>query len=237
MERNLNPVTYGGVASRGQVAVAVDSNRVLRNTYWLLALSLLPTVVGAFAGMQVDWRTLYTEHPIATPLLMIAAMFGSLFVVTALRNSAWGVAALFGFTFICGAVLGPMLTVAAGLRNGTQIVALAGGMTAAIFFAMAAIATVSKRDFSMLGKFLMVGVVLLVVASIANMFFLIPAVSLTISAIAVLVFSLLILFDVQRIIRGGETNYVMATLSLYLDLYNVFVSLLNLLMAFTGERD
>jgi FtsH-binding integral membrane protein len=110
-------------------------------------------------------------------------------------------------------------------------------MTAAIFFAMAAIATVSKRDFSMLGKFLMVGVVLLVVASIANMFFLIPAVSLTISAIAVLVFSLLILFDVQRIVRGGETNYVMATLALYLDLYNIFVSLLNLLMAFTGDRD
>jgi FtsH-binding integral membrane protein len=168
---------------------------------------------------------------------MLAAMLGSLFVVTLLRNSAWGVAALFGFTFIAGLFLAPILTVAAGFRNGGQIVALAGGMTAAIFFAMAALATVVKRDLSFMGKFLFVGVVLLLVASIANVFLLVPALSLTISAIAVLVFSLLILYDVNNIVRGGETNYVMATLNLYLDMYNIFISLLNLLMAFTGDRD
>jgi modulator of FtsH protease len=240
MERKLQPVFTAEQATRprmGETIVVQDQNRVLRNTYWLLALSMLPTVVGAWAGMQFNFIRLFASAPIITPLLMFGLMLGSLFVVTRLRNSAWGVPALFGFTFIAGAMLTPILTVAGQFRNGGQLVALAGGMTAVIFFAMAALATVTKRDFSFMGKFLFVGVILLVVASLANLFFQVPALSLTISAIAVLIFSLYILFDVSNIVRGGETNYISATLSLYLDIYNIFISLLNLLLAFTGQRD
>ena len=246
MERKFEPVMPSGMQQplqdRGMQAVdrgtvVVDQNRVLRNTYWLLGLSLLPTVAGAIAGMSFNFIGLFRAAPIMTPLLMFAVMLGSLFVVTRLRNSAWGVAALFGFTFIAGLMLTPILTVAAGFRNGGQLVALAGGMTAVVFFALAGYATVSKRDFSFLGKFLFVGLILLIVASLANLFFAVPAVSITISAIAVLIFSLYILYDVSNIVHGGETNYVMATLSLYLDIYNLFVSLLNILLAFTGQRD
>jgi FtsH-binding integral membrane protein len=218
-------------------ALAAEPSRVLRNTYWLLALSMLPTVVGAFVGMQLNFIALFKAAPIMTPLLMFGVMIGSLFVVTALRNSAWGVVALLGFTFIAGLMLTPILTVAAGFRNGGQLVALAGGMTAAIFFGMATIATVTKRDFSFLGKFLFIGMILLVVASLANLFFAVPAVSLTISAIAVLIFSAYLLYDISNIVHGGETSYVSATLSVYLSLYNIFISLLNLLLAFSGNRD
>ena len=217
--------------------VAESQNRVLRNTYWLLALSMLPTIAGAWVGMQFNFLALFTARPIAAPLLMFGVMIGALFAVTALRNSAWGVPALFGFTFIAGLMLAPILSVAIGFRNGGQLVGLAGGMTAAIFFAMAAIATVSKRDFSFLGKFLFVGLILLIVASLANLFFQIPAMSVTVSAIAVLIFSLYLLHDVSRIVRGGETNYITATLNLFLDVYNIFISLLNILLVFSGQRD
>jgi FtsH-binding integral membrane protein len=239
MASNLEPITRAGRRVDFPVTgpVALEQNRVLRNTYWLLAISMLPTVAGAFVGMQLNLFGIYAAYPIAAPLLTFALMLGSLFVVTLLRNSAWGVAALLGFTFIAGLALTPILTYAAGFSNGGQIVALAGGMTAAIFFAMASIATVTKRDFSFMGKFLFVGVILLIVASLANLFLQIPAMSLTISAIAVLIFSAYILHDVSRIVHGGETNYVMATLSLFLNVYNIFISLLNLLLAFTGQRE
>jgi modulator of FtsH protease len=240
MEPTFRPVMTSGSAPSLPVqerTLALDPNRVLRNTYWLLALSMLPTVAGAMLGMSLNFIALFKAAPIMTPLLMFGVMIGSLFVVTALRNSSWGVVALLGFTFIAGVMLTPILTVAAGFRNGGQLVALAGGMTSVIFFAMATIATVSKRDFSFLGKFLFVGMILLIVASLANLFFAVPAVSLTISAIAVLIFSLYLLYDVSNIVRGGETNYVTATLGVYLSLYNIFISLLNLLLAFTGQRD
>jgi modulator of FtsH protease len=232
------PIEHGrGTLPPGDSALGVQQNRVLRNTYWLLALSLLPVVAGAFLGSAFNFAALFKAAPIMTPLLMFGAMMGMLFAVSALRNSAWGVAALFGFTFVSGVFLTPILSVAAGFRNGGQLVALAGGMTAAIFFAMAAIATVSKRDFSFLGKFLFIGVILLIVASLGNLFFQVPALSLTISAIAVLLFSAYLLHDISRIVHGGETNYVMATLGVFLSLYNIFVSLLQLLLAFSGERD
>jgi len=234
MNERLQPA-YAGPAAGGEVLA--QRNRVLRNTYWLLALSMLPTIAGAFVGMQFNFIGLFKSAPIVTPLLMFAAMLGSMFVVTLLRNSAWGVIALFGFTFVAGLMLTPILTVAGGVRNGGQLVGLAGAMTAAIFFAMAAIATVTKKDFSFMGKFLFIGLILLIVASLANIFFQIPALSLTVSAIAVLIFSAYILYDVSNIIRGGETNYIMATLSLFLNLYNIFISLLNILLAFTGQRD
>jgi modulator of FtsH protease len=249
MDRKFEPVMTGSQSSRstpfggqfgpmtGQTEVAVDRNRVLRNTYWLLALSLLPTIAGAFVGSQLNLFGLFRAYPIAAPLGMFAVMLGSLFVVTKLRNSAWGVAALFGFTFIAGLMLTPILTVAAGLKNGGQLVGLAAGLTAAIFFAMATIATVTKRDFSFMGKFLFIGLIVLLVASLANIFLAIPALSLTISAVAVLLFSAYLLHDISSIVNGGEANYVMATMNVYLSLYNIFLSLLNLLMAFSGQRD
>jgi len=241
MDRKFEPVMIPGTSTplppQRAETVAVDSHRVLRNTYWLLALSMLPTIAGALAGMQLNFIALFKAAPIMTPLLMFGVMIGSLFVVTRLRDSAWGVLALFGFTFIAGLMLTPILTVAAGFRNGGQLVALSGGLTAAVFFSLAGYASVTKRDFAFLGKFLFVGLVLLIVASLANIFLQIPALSVTISAVAVLIFSLYLLHDLTNIVRGGETNYVMATLNLFLDVYNIFVSLLNLLLIFSGQRD
>jgi len=237
MEPRLQPVFTREPAPQAATTVAETQNRVLRNTYWLLALSMLPTVGGAWVGMQMNFAALFAASPIMAPLLMFGVMIGALFGVTALRNSAWGVPALFGFTFIAGLMLAPILSVAGGFRNGGQLVALAGGMTAAIFLAMAGIASITKRDFSFLGKFLFVGLIVLVVASLANLFFQVPAVSLTISAVAVLLFSMFLLHDVSRIVRCGETNYITATLNLFLDVYNIFISLLNLLLAFSGQRD
>ena len=216
--------------------LALKQNKVLRNTYMMLALTMIPTVIGAFAGMSTNFSFM-AQYPIMAPLLMFGAMMGMLFAVTALRNSVWGIAALLGFTLLAGVFLGPILQVALHLKNGAQLIGLAAGGTGIIFFSLATIATVTKKDFSFMGKFLFIGLILLIVASLANLFFQIPALSLTISSIAVLIFSAYILFDVSRIVHGGETNYVMATLGLFLNIFNLFIHLLSLLMAFSGERD
>ena len=217
-------------------ALALEQNKVLRNTYMMLALTMVPTVIGAFIGLATNFSFM-AEHPIMGSLVMFGAMMGSLFAVTALRNSVWGIVALLGFTFLAGWFLGPILQVALHMKNGAQLVGMAAGGTGLIFFSLATIATVTKKDFSFMGKFLFIGVVLLIVASLANLFFQVPALSLTISAIAVLIFSAYILFDISRIVSGGETNYVMATLALFLDIYNIFINLLNLLMMLSGERN
>ncbi len=217
-------------------SLAIEQNRVLRNTYLMLALTMVPTIIGAFVGLSTNFSFM-AQYPIMAPLLMFAVMMGMLFGVSALRNSVLGIALLLGFTFVAGWFLGPILQVALNLKNGAQLVGMAAGGTGLIFFGLATLATVTKKDFSFMGKFLFIGLVLLVVASLANIFFAIPALSLTLSAIAVLIFSAYILFDISRIIHGGETNYVMATMALYLDIYNIFVNLLSLLMAFGGERD
>jgi len=242
MEPQLKPVPSVNPTDQwtmpGPLAVAAAApNKVLRQTYWLLALSMLPTVAAAFVGMSLNLGGFYRASPFMAPLLMFAAMLGSLFIVSALRNSGWGVLAVFGFTFISGLTLAPTLQFAAGLKNGGQLVALAGGMTAAVFFVMATIATVSKRDFSFLGKFLFVGLIVLIIAMVANAFLQIPALAVTVSAVGVLIFSLYLLHDVSAIVRGGETNYIMATTRLFLDLLNLFLLLLNLLMIFSGQRD
>jgi modulator of FtsH protease len=214
----------------------IEQNKVLRNTYMMLALTMIPTVIGAFVGMSMSFAFM-AQSPIMSSLLMFGAMIGMMFAVTALRNSVWGVVALLGFTFVAGVFLGPILQVALHLKNGAQLIGLAAGGTGIIFFSLATLATVTKKDFSFMGKFLFIGLILLIVASLANLFFQIPALSLTISSIAVLIFSAYILFDVSRIVHGGETNYVMATLGLFLNIYNLFIHLLSLLMAFSGERD
>lgn len=216
--------------------LATEQNKVLRNTYMMLALTMIPTIIGAFVGISMSFSFL-AESPIMGSLLMFGAMIGMLFAVSALRNSVWGIAALLGFTFVAGVFLGPILQVALHLRNGAQLVGMAAGGTGLIFFSLATLATVTKKDFSFMGKFLFIGLILLIVASLANLFFQVPAMSLTISAIAVLIFSAYILYDVSRIVHGGETNYVMATMGLFLSIYNLFIHLLSLLMAFSGERD
>ncbi|MFH2140214.1 MAG: Bax inhibitor-1/YccA family protein [Pseudomonadota bacterium] len=214
----------------------VERNKVLRNTYMMLSLTMIPTVIGAFIGTSLN-LSFMAASPIISSLVMFGVMIGMLFAVSALRNSVWGIAALLGFTFVAGVFLGPILQVALHLKNGAQLIGMAAGGTGIIFFSLATIATVTKKDFSFMGKFLFIGLILLIVASLANLFFQIPALSLTISAIAVLIFSAYILYDVSQIVNGGETNYVMATLGLYLSIYNLFINLLQLLMAFTGERE
>ena len=216
--------------------LATEQNKVLRNTYMMLALTMIPTIIGAFVGISMSFSFL-AESPIMGALLMFGAMIGMLFAVSALRNSVWGIAALLGFTFVAGVFLGPILQVALQLRNGAQLVGMAAGGTGIIFFSLATLATVTKKDFSFMVKFLFIGLILLIVASLANLFFQVPAMSLTISSIAVLLFSAYILYDVSRIVHGGETNYVMATMGLFLNIYNLFINLLSLLMAFSGERD
>jgi modulator of FtsH protease len=216
--------------------LAVEQNKVLRNTYMMLGLTMIPTMIGAFIGTSINFSFM-AEHPIMFSLLMFGVMMGLLFTVGALRNSVWGIVALLGFTFVAGVFLGPILQVALHLRNGAQLVGMAAGGTGIIFLSLATIATTTKKDFSFMGKFLFIGLILLIVASLANMFFQIPALALTISAIAVMIFSAYILYDVSQIVHGGETNYVMATLALYMDIYNLFINLLNLLMAFSGDRD
>jgi len=221
----------------GQSSVlATEQNKVLRNTYMLLGLSMIPTVIGAWVGVNTDFSWV-AQHPIAAPLVMLAAIIGSLFAVSALRNSVWGVVAMLAFTFLMGWWLGPMLQYALHFRNGAQLIGLAAGGTGAIFLGLAGYVTVSRRDFSFLGKFLFVGLILLVLGAIANLFFQVPAASLTISAIAVVLFAGYILYDVSDVVHGGETNYVMATLRIYIDIFNLFVNLLNLLLAFAGNRD
>ena len=220
----------------GALSQASEQHKVLRNTYWLLGASMVPAVIGASVGASLD-LSFMAASPIVSALVMFALMMGALFLVTALRNSAWGIAAMLGFTFVSGVFMGPILQVALGFRNGGELITLAAGGTAVIFFSLATLATISKKDFSFLGKFLFIGLILLLVASLANLFLHLPVLSLTISAVAVLLFSAYILFDVSQIVNGGETNYISATLALYLDIINVFQSLLALLGIFGGERD
>ena len=216
--------------------LGLEQNKVLRNTYTMLALTMIPTLLGALVGSSTDF-SFVAQSPIISSLVRFAVMMGMLFAVSALRNSAWGIVMLLGFTLVAGVFLGPILQHALHLRNGGQLIGMAAGGTGLIFFSLATLATVTKKDFSFMGKFLFIGLILLVVASLANLFFAIPALSLTLSAIAVLIFSAYILYDISQIIHGGETNYIMATMTLYLDIYNIFVNLLSLLMAFGGERD
>lgn len=211
-------------------------NKVMRNTYALLGLSLVPTVIGAFIGMTMNF-TFAAQHPFIFAIGSLVVLYGLFAAINANRNSSVGVVLLLGLTFLLGLMLGPILQHALQLRNGGQIVGLAAGGTGIIFLTLAGIATTTKKDFSFMGKFLLVGIILLIIASLANIFLQIPAMALALSAIGVLLFSGFILYDVSRIVNGGETNYVMATLSLYMSIYNLFTSLLHLLMGLMGGDD
>lgn len=215
---------------------ALQQNRVLRNTYAMLGLSMIPTVLGALVGVQLNFSFL-AHSPILGLLLFLGVAWGLMWGIQRNKDSGVGVMLLLGFTFFMGLMLAPMLQVALHMSNGGKLIAMAAGGTGAIFFGLAAIASNPSRNFSNLGRFLFAGLILLIVASVANMFFHIPALALALSAIAIVIFSAYILFDINRIVRGGETNYVVATLAVYLDIYNIFVNLLALLMALSGNRD
>ena len=217
------------------VADVAQGQRVLRNTYLLLAATMVPTIIGAFVGMA--YADVMVAHPIVTFVVMLASVIGLQFGIAANRNSGVGIALLLLMTGLLGAFLGPLLNYALQMRNGMQLVGYAAAGTGIIFFAMGAIATTTKRDFSFMGKFLFVGMIALLIALIANMFLQIPALALTISTLVIVVFSLFLLYDLNRIVRGGETNYIMATTGVYMSLFNIFANLLQLLLALGGERD
>ena len=231
MQGNHEILRTGSVADS-----ALQQNRVLRNTYALLALSMVPTVLGALVGLQLNFSFL-AGSPFIAFMLFLGISFAFFWGIERNKNSGLGVALLLGFTFFMGLMLSRILQVALGFSNGGSMIALAAGGTGAIFVTMAGIASVSKRDFTNMGKFLTVGLVVVLLAMVANIFLQMPVLHLVISAAVVLLFSGYILYDISNIVQGGETNYVTATLAVYLDVYNVFVSLLNLVMAFGGDRD
>ncbi|TJZ75669.1 Bax inhibitor-1/YccA family protein [Chitiniphilus eburneus] len=221
----LNTARYGGAS------LAVERNRVLRNTYYLLSLSMIPTAIGAMLGIAMQFRVGLGLGL----LLFFGVSFGAFYAIGKTKNSPIGVGILLAWTGFMGLWMSQMLQRVLTFANGAELIGMAAVGTAAIFFTLATIATVTKKDFSFMGKFLFIGLVVVLLAALANIFFQIPALSLTISAVCVLLFSAYILYDVSNIVNGGETNYVSATLSLYLDLYNLFISLLNILSIFSGN--
>jgi modulator of FtsH protease len=219
----------------GSGSLATQRNRVLRNTYWLLALSLVPTVLGAWLG--VSTKLMQGLGPGASVAIFLVGAYGLMFAIEKTKESAAGVYVLLGFTFFMGLMLSRLLGAVLSFKNGGSLVMIAFGGTAAVFFAMASLASVIKRDLSGMGKFLFIGAIVLLVVGLINLFVQSSALMLALSVIAIGIFSAFMVYDVKRIIDGGETNYVSATLALYLDIYNVFQNLLALLGIFGGERD
>jgi modulator of FtsH protease len=231
MDRSLKPLdaVYGS-------ALGVDRQRVLRNTYALLALSMIPTVLGAWLGVAMGF-SFFSGSPLMGFVLFMAISFGFFFGIEKFKNSGVGVLLLLGFTFFMGLMLSRLIGHALGLSNGARLISLAFGGTGAVFLGMAALAGSVKRDLANMGKWLFMGMIVILVAGVANIWLQLPALHLAISVMAIGVFSAFILYDIKRVLDGGETNYVTATLAIYLDIYNVFVSLLQLLMALGGSDD
>ena len=215
---------------------ALQQHKVLRNTYLLLAVTLIPTAIGAVIGTNLNLSFLRSS-PIISFFAIMAIFYGWIWAIERNRESGLGVALLLGFTLFLGLLLGPLLQSVLGLRNGAQLVMLAAAGTAAVFFGLSAVASTTTRDFSGLGNFLFVGAIVIMLAVVANVFFASPVLYLVILGAFVLFSSLLILWQINSIIRGGETNYISATLTLYIAIYNLFSSLLQLLGIFGGERD
>ncbi len=217
--------------------LALGQNRVLRNTYWLLALSMVPTVLGAWIGVATGFNLFTMMHPAVGFILFFAIAFGFIFAIQKTKDSPAGVAVLLGFTFFMGLMLSGMLSMVLGYKNGASLIGLAFGGTAAIFAGMAFWASTIKRDLSGMGKVLFIGLIMVIVAAFANIFLQLPGLTIAISVIALGIFSAYLLYDLNRIMMGGETNYITATLAVYLDVFNIFQNLLMLLGFFGGERD
>ncbi len=228
MNDNIQTVDY-------YVLPTAERNRVVRNTYWLLAISMLPTVLGAYVGVATGIS--YAISGVMGMILMLAGVFGFIYAIERTKESATGVYVLLGFTFFMGLVLSRMIAMVLGFKNGAELVMTAFAGTAGVFFVMASLATVIKRDLSGMGKWLMVGAVVLMVGSIINVFVGSSAGMMVISMLSMAIFSAFMLYDLKQVMDGGETNYISATLTLYLDIINVFQSLLALLGIFGGERD
>ncbi|MFM2328340.1 MAG: hypothetical protein RLZZ494_443 [Pseudomonadota bacterium] len=224
--------TYTGAAGTGSLA---QRNRVLRNTYWLLAVSMLPTVLGAWVGVATGIATLM--NPMVSMIVFMAGAFGFMYAIEKTKDSATGVGVLLAFTFFMGLMLSRLIAAILGFQNGPSLIMTAFGGTALVFVGMATLASVIKRDLSGMGKFLMVGALIVLVAGILNVFMQSSALMLTLSVLCIGLFSAFMLYDIKRVIDGGETNYIAATLAIYLDIYNVFQSLLSLLGIFGGERE
>jgi len=231
------PSPLSGTAAYAAAPGEVVRNRVLRNTYWLLALSLVPTVLGAAVGLYSGLNLVMAASPGMTAILFLAGAFGLMFAIERNKNSSLGVVLLLAFTFFMGIMLSRLLGFVLGMGNGAQLIMTAFGGTAIVFASMATLASTVKRDLSNMYKWLFAGVIVILLASLANIFLQLPALMLTVSVLAIAIFSALMLLDLQRIINGGETNYVTATLAIYLDVYNVFANLLMLLGIFGGERE
>jgi modulator of FtsH protease len=228
MNENIQNIDY-------YVLPTAERNRVVRNTYWLLALSMLPTVLGAWVGVATGIS--YAISGVMGMILMIAGVFGFIYAIERTKESATGVYVLLGFTFFMGLMLSRMIAMVLVFKNGADLVMTAFAGTAGVFFVMASLATVIKRDLSGMGKWLMVGAVVLMVGSIINVFVGSSAGMMVISMLSMAIFSAFMLYDLKQVMDGGETNYISATLTLYLDIINVFQSLLALLGIFGGERE
>lgn len=218
------------ILSRG-----AERNRVMRNTYWLLALSLVPTILGAWAGVSLGFAGLFAGSPFIGLMIFLAVAFGFIFAINKTKDSGLGVVFLLAFTGFMGLILSPLLSTILGRGDGVALISIAAGGTAGIFALMATLSTVIKRDISSWGKFLFIGLIGIIVASVANIWLQLPALALTVSALAVMLFSGYLLYDLKRIVDGGETNYITATLSVYLDLFNIFQNLLFILGITTSD--
>jgi modulator of FtsH protease len=219
----------------GYAISAQERNKVLRNTYWLLALSMVPTVLGAWMGVEFGIGKMFTGG--LGLVLFFAGAFGFIYAIERTKNSGIGVPVLLGFTFFMGLVLSRLIESTLGFKNGPELIMTAFGGTAGVFFLMASAASVIKRDLSGMGQWLFVGTIVLLVGGIINVFVGSSTGMVVMSMAAIGIFSAYMLYDLKRIVDGGETNYVSATLALYLDIFNVFQSLLALLGIFGGERD
>ena len=222
-------------AGYGQGVSALQRNKVLRNTYWLLALSMLPTVLGAWIGVTTGITASLGGG--MGLMVFLGGAFGFMYAIEKTKNSAAGVPVLLAFTFFMGLMLSRIIAMVLGFKNGADLIMMAFGGTAGVFFVMASLATVIKRDLSSMGKWLTVGAVVLMVAAIINVFVASSAGVMAISVLAIGIFSAFMLYDLKRIIDGGEANYISATLGLYLSMYNVFQSLLMLLGIGGGSSD
>lgn len=227
----------GATYSAGTTDIAAQQNKVLRNTYLLLALSLIPTVIGAAIGTNFINFSFMRANPIMASLVMLAVFYGWIFAIEKNRDSVLGVGLLLGFTAFLGLMLAPLLQTMLSMRNGGQLVMMAAGGTAAVFFVLSGIAATTKRDFSFLNKFLLVGFVVIMLAVVAQIFLQSPLMQLVLCGAFIIFSSAVILWQINAIVRGGETNYVSATLSLYVSLYNIFTSLLQILGLTSGDRD
>ncbi len=230
MDQTLQPIG-GGYA----VPSVEQRERVLRNTYWLLALSMVPTILGAWLGVATGITA--AMSPIVSMFVFLGGAFGFIFAIEKTKNSAAGVPVLLGFTFFMGVMLSRMIGFVLGFSNGAGLIMMAFAGTGAIFLGMAVLSTVIKRDLSAMGKFLFIGAVMLLIGSIANVFLQSTTMFITIAVLVVGVFSAFIVYDLQRVKTGVETNYITATLGVYISLYNIFTALLSLFGFAGGSRD